>query len=147
VVLWAVFGLMVTVALVLAPYFNPAGPAAAWRFLAALVAVAFGGAPARAVLFGRGPRAIRGFEWGTDGVWHLTLIDGTTRTGRLIHATATMGPWILLAWEMEGSPRRYALIEESRVGSAAFRGLKGRLRLQARRENLAPASVFGPVAP
>jgi hypothetical protein len=142
VVVWAVFGLMVTVALMCAP-----DPVAAWRFLAALLAVALGGAPACAVLFSRGPQAVRGFEWGTDGVWHLTLIDCTTRSGRLIHATATLGPWILLAWETEGSPRRYALIEESRVGSTAFRGLKGRLRQQARRATLAPARVFGPVAP
>jgi hypothetical protein len=131
------------VALLLTFLLAPEWPAPAWRLLAALIAMAFAGAPACAVLFARGPHAIRGFEWGTDGVWHVTLIDGTTRPGRLIHATVTVGPWILLAWEMDSSPRRYALIEEGRVGSTAFRYLKGRLKLKAR----APASVFGAVAP
>jgi len=122
-------------------------PAPAWRWLAALSAVAMGGSPALAVLFCRGPQAIRRFEWGTDGVWHLTLVDGTARQATLSGATATLGPWILLAWRAQnaGQPRSrlmFGLIEERQVGRAPFRAFKGRLRLTAARAT----RVSGPVA-
>ena len=125
-------------------------PDPAWRLLAGLIAGGLGGTPVLAMLLGRGPHAIRGCKWGTDGTWQLTLTDGTTATGTLTPATATLGPWILLAWRTDvpvrhGSRRRYAVIEESRADLIAFRALKGRLTLLAGRP-AGPDGVPGTVA-
>lgn len=115
-----------------------ATPHPVWRALAAGFAVAMGWAAGRAVLLGRGPRAVRRFEWSADGTWHLARPDGTVEPAILANATATLGPWILLVWAV-GSPgwrsirRRYALIDVLEVGAGAFRELKGRLALTAGR--------------
>ena len=106
------------------------------RVLAAAVAVALGWLPGRAILFGTGPMAVRRFEWTSDGLWHLERPDGTRETACLAGATATLGPWILLAWtvgnaQLRPGCRRYALIEVTRVGPEAWRTLKGRLSIEA----------------
>jgi hypothetical protein len=99
---------------------------------AGVAALALGLLPALAVLLARGPWAVRAVEWAADGQWHLTRPDGRAELGRLARATATLGPWILLAWTVgtrSWSPlsQRYALVEMGQIGSAAFRALKGRL--------------------
>ena len=101
-----------------------------------MVALALAWRPARAILFCRGPMAVRRFEWTCDGWWQLERPDGARETARLAGATAALGPWILLAWTVEGArwrpaSRRYALIESSQVGPIAYRALKGRLSIRA----------------
>jgi hypothetical protein len=118
-------------------------PQPVWRLIsvAALVlAAALAALPALAVLAGRGPMAVRRFEWLPDGQWLVTRPNGRCETGRLTGATATLGPRILLAWTVSeglGSPlsRRYALIEASRVSPVAFRALKGRLSMLPTRQS------------
>src|SRR5262249_52449889 len=114
--------------------------------------LAFGWLPGLAVLRGRGPLAVRRFEWAPDGQWQLSRPDGTCEVARLAGATVTVGPWILLAWTVESRPLRpgslrYALIGVSRVGPEAFRALKGRLALSGRQHSGQPGSRSGPVAP
>ena len=87
---------------------------------------------ALAVLGVKGSMAVRRFEWMPDGTWHLECVNGVCETGQLAGATATLGPWILLAWNVgadSGNPlkRRYALIGVSEAGPEAFRTLRGRL--------------------
>jgi hypothetical protein len=124
---------LTTVALVFSLATHPT-----WRLIAAAAAVLFALAlaalPGLAVLGGRGPLAVRRFEWLPDGTWQLTRSDGRCETGQLTGATATLGPWILLAWTVAAgrwSPlrRRYALIGVGEVGRAAFRVLTGRLSM------------------
>src|SRR5262245_20287944 len=121
---WMLFGLVVAVALgfgvwheapwslITAP--GAGGVAGGPAFgLALAVTVAIGlagltglaglaGLPALATLAGRGPLAVRRFEWLPDGTWLLTRLDGQPESGRLTGATATLGPWILLAWTVGG---------------------------------------------
>lgn len=97
-----------------------------------VLALALAGLPGLAVLGGRGPLAVRRFEWTPDGEWHLTRPDGRCQIGRLAGATAMLGPWILLVWTVGAGrwrplSRRYALIGVREVGPAAFRALRGRL--------------------
>ena len=117
--------------------------------IAASVAVALAWLPAAAILWGRGTLAVRRCEWSADGAWQLVRPDGVYETGHLTRATATLGPWILLAWNVgarRGHPlsRRYALIGVSQVGREAFRTLKGRLSLPAAGE---AGALTEPVAP
>jgi hypothetical protein len=108
--------------------------------LAAALALALGWLPGRAILFGRGPMAVRRFEWRSGGLWKLECPDGAQESACLAATSATLGPWILLAWTVRGSRwrpgcRRYALIEASQVGPAAFSALKGRLSILASRDS------------
>jgi len=110
------------------------------RLPAVGLALALGWRPGRAILFGTGPLAVRRFEWVPGGPWQLERPDGTRETARLAGATATLGPWLLLAWTVGRSRwrpgcRRYALIESRQVGRAAFRALKGRLSMLASRDS------------
>ena len=84
--------------------------------------------------------AVRRFEWGPDGLWNLERPDGAQESACLAATSATLGPWILLAWTVGDSRwrpgcRRYALIEASQVGQAAYRALKGRLSILASRDS------------
>lgn len=111
-------------------------------------ALALASLPSFAVLLGRGPWAVRRFEWAPDGQWHLTRPDGRTEIGRLAPATATLGPWILLAWTVgtrRWSPlsQRYALVEVGQVAPAAFRTLKGRLSVFPGRDS-GPSRAVAP---
>lgn len=144
---WALFGLVVA-----APLCFSFTPHPAWRVIAASAAVALAWLPAAAILWGRGALAVRRCEWTADGAWHLVRPDGVCETGHLTRATATLGPWILLAWNVgrrRGHPlsRRYALIGVSQVGREAFRTLKGRLSLPAAREAGRGGALTEPVAP
>ena len=136
---WTLFGLAVAVGLGISVTPHPA-----WRLIApaaALVlALAVAGLPGLAVLLGRGPLAVRRFEWLPEGEWRLTRADGRCETGRLAGSTATLGPWILLAWTVGAGrwrllSRRYALIGVREVGPAAFRALRGRLSVLPRRHS------------
>jgi hypothetical protein len=110
-----------------------------WRLIApaaaaVLFALALAALPSLAVLGGRGPLAVRRVDWWPDGTWQLTQPDGRCETGQLVGATATLGPWILLAWTVAASrwsplSRRYALIGVGEVGRAPFRVLTGRLSM------------------
>jgi hypothetical protein len=130
---WALFGLLTGGALCFSLTPHPA-----WRALAVAVALAVGTLPALAVLFTKGPLAVRRFEWTADGEWRLERPDGRCETARLAGATAALGPWILLAWVVVGARpwhpfgRRYALIRVGQVGLVAFRALRGRLALSPR---------------
>jgi hypothetical protein len=98
--------------------------------------VALGWQAGRALLFGGGRRTIRRFEWKAGGEWCLERADGVRESARLMDATSTLGPWILLAWAVGGpgwraGSRRYALIDAWEVGPEAFRALRGRLALAA----------------
>jgi hypothetical protein len=89
---------------------------------------------------GRGPLAVRRVEWLPDGTWLLTRPDGRSETAELTAATATLGPWILLAWRPAAGrwrrlSRRYAFIRASQVGPVVFRALKGRLSLLPARQS------------
>ena len=130
---WTLFGLAFAVALGFSfiphPVWSLIAPAAA-----VFLALALAGLPGLAVLLGRGPLAIRRFEWLPDGEWRLTRADGRCEIGRLTGATATLGPWILLAWTVGTGrwrllSRRYALIGVEEVSPAAFRTLRGRLSI------------------
>jgi hypothetical protein len=118
-------------------------PAAGWRVLAALAAVALGWGPVYTIVFQRGRAAVRHFEWAAAGTWSVSGPTGVRSQVWLHAATATLGPWILLVWgdgngECAGrgrAGRRYALIDAAGVGQAGFRTLKGRLRLEARPPN------------
>jgi hypothetical protein len=130
---WALFASLTAAALCIT-----SSPHPLWRGLAATVAVALGWQTGRVLLTGRGRRAIRRFEWTTGGEWCLERADGMREQARLTDATFTLGPWILLAWAVDGSgrragSRRYALIDASAVGSEAFRALRGRLVLASGR--------------
>jgi len=98
-----------------------------------------GWAAGQAVLLGRGPRAVRRFEWSADGEWRLARPDGPFEPAVLANATATLGPWILLVWTVGPTGwrstcrRRYALLDVLEVGQEGFRALKGRLALTAAR--------------
>jgi hypothetical protein len=100
-------------------------------------AVALGWSAGRALLLGRGPQAVRRFDWAASGEWHLERADGRREPASLSDATVTLGPWILLVWVVAG-PRwrltrlRYALIDVREVGQTSFRALKGRLFITAR---------------
>lgn len=101
-----------------------------------MAAIASGWLAAAPILTGRGRYAVRSFCWLPDGTWRLIRPDGTPEIGHLTSATATLGPWLLLAWRADGAGpvwrrRRYALIDVSDVGIPAFRALLGRLRLEA----------------
>jgi hypothetical protein len=89
----------------------------------------------RAILMGRGARAVRRFVWAADGAWHLESLEGTRQAGCLIDATVALGPWILLVWTVDSGRglgrRRYALIDEAEAGPVPFRALRGRLALTA----------------
>jgi hypothetical protein len=131
--------LLMSVVLWLAPT-----PAAGWRLVAGLAAIALGWRPVREIIFQRGRKAVRRFEWDPAGAWLVSGVNGERRPVRLHPATATLGSWILLVWgEDNGEPgsrpgstaRRYALIDAAGVGRAGFRTLKGRLRLEAARPN------------
>lgn len=129
--MWALFVLLTATGLCLA-----SAPHYAWRGVAALLAVAVGWSAGRVIL-GRGPWAVRRFEWSAEGRWSLVGLDGTATAGRLIGATVALGPWLLLAWSVETArgpcrSRRYALIDMWEVGQEAFRALRGRLGVQAR---------------
>jgi hypothetical protein len=143
---WAIFGLLTGGALCCSFTPHPA-----WRLIAAAAALAIAALPGLAVIFAKGPLAVRRFEWTAEGEWQLERPDGGRESGRLAGATATLGPWILLAWSVGTRPwhplsRRYALIGVSQVSPAAFRALKGRLSLRAGRESGASATVRRPVA-
>ncbi len=106
----------------------------AWQVIAPAAALTFAWLPGLAVLLGRGPLAVRRFEWTQDGQWLLTGPHGRSEAGCLAGAAATLGPWILRAWTVEAGPwrllrRRYALIGVRQVGRAAFRALRGRLSM------------------
>ena len=128
--------------------FSPT-PHAGWRALAAVLTVTLAWPPVSTVLFQRGPRAVRRFEWAADGRWFLIDMFGARRQAWLSASSASLGPWILLVWST-GAPRfglerivgplrdvarrqhsrtRYALIDVAAVGRPGFRALKGRLRL------------------
>jgi hypothetical protein len=111
-------------------------PAAGWRLVAGLIAVALGWHPLRTVVFQRGAAAVRRFEWAANGAWSVGDRNGTQLPVRLDPATAALGPWVLLVWT--GAPgtvrgRRYALIDAADVSQSAFRALRGRLKLTAAR--------------
>jgi hypothetical protein len=138
---WALFGCLAAIALCFG--FTQL---AAWPLIAPVaVGLTLASLPALAVLWGRGPLAVRRIEWAPDGQWHLMRASGQFEVGRLNGATATLGPWILLAWTVGPGAwhplrRRYALIGVSEVGAPTFRALKGRLSLLGGRRS-------GPVAP
>jgi hypothetical protein len=124
---------------VLALAFSPT-PHPSWRVAGALAALALGWLPGLAILLGQGPFAVRGFEWSSTGRWRLARPDGSCEEGQLAGATATLGPWILLAWSVGlrrwgPTSRRYALIGVSQVGRERFRALKGRLSLSGGRRS------------
>jgi hypothetical protein len=132
---WALLALLIAAALCLSSTPHPA-----WTSLAAVLAFALGWQPGRAILFGRGPMAIRRFEWTPGEPWRLERLDGTQESGCLTATSATLGPCILLAWTVGDSRwrpgcRRYALIEASQIGQAAYRALKGRLSILASRDS------------
>ena len=144
---WALFGLLAGVALCLG--FTPRP---IWRVIAASAALALAWLPGVAILWSRGPLAVRGFEWAADGEWHLVRPNGVRETGHLAGATAALGSWILLAWTVGSRrwhplSRRYALIRESQVGPEAFRALRGRLSLQGGRQAGRSGSLPGPATP
>jgi hypothetical protein len=144
---WAGFGLLSGAALCFSFTPHPA-----WRLLAAVVALAIAALPGLAVIFAAGPLAVRRFEWTPDGDWQLEGPDGVREAGRLAAATATLGPWILLAWTVSsrrGPPfrRRYALIREGQVSPPAFRALRGRLFLAGGRQSGASGNLPRPAEP
>jgi hypothetical protein len=143
---WALFGLLAGVALCFSFTPHPL-----WRAMAAAAALALAWIPALAVLAGKGPLAVRRFEWAPDGTWHLERPDGAREEGRLAGATATLGPWILLAWNVRTGAwnpltRRYALIGVGEAGPEAFRALKGRLSVLGGRSSGPRGTLPGPVA-
>ena len=120
--------------------------------MAASAAVALVWLPAAAILWGRGALAVRRCEWTAEGAWHLVRPDGVCETGHLTGATATLGPWILLAWTAGGRrwhplSRRYALIGVRQIGTEAFRALKGRLSLPGAGHTGRSQPLAEPVAP
>ena len=137
---WTLFGVAAAVALGFDVVRYPEWPAARWPLIAAGAALALVWQAGLAVLGARGPLAVRRFDWAPDGEWRLERPDGGRETACLTGATATLGPWILLAWTVEGGRwrlrgRRYALIGVWGVSPADFRTLRGRLSLLAGRHS------------
>jgi hypothetical protein len=117
------FALLIALSIYAAP-----APAWPWRLLAGLAAVAFGWRPIRAIVFQRGPAAVRALEWAADGRWSVRDGSGQWMPADISSQTAAVGPWILLAWK--GSQGRlYALIDAAHVSRTGFRALRGRLKL------------------
>lgn len=120
------------VALTLAP--SPPWP---WRVLTAGLVLLAAWRPVAASVFGRGPAAVRSFEWAADGQWRIAGERGGSVCAVLAPATATIGPFLLLLWREEGQPapgrRRYALLDAGTVSPALFRALRARLKLTAHR--------------
>jgi hypothetical protein len=145
--LWAIFGLLAGGALCFS-----STPPLPWRLTAVALALAIGTLPGLAVIFTRGPLAVRRFEWTAEGEWQLQRGDGRCEIGRLAAATAMLGPWILLAWTVgprrwHPLSRRYALIRAGQVSPAAFRALRGRLSLPGGRQSRDSGTGPRPVAP
>jgi len=114
--------------------------------LAAVPVIWLAGLTGLAVLWAKGPLAVRRFEWLADGEWRLTRPDGRCETAELTAATATLGPWILLAWTTSARrwwplSRRYAFIGASQVSPAAFRAFRGRLSTLPARHSGRPKAV------
>jgi hypothetical protein len=114
--------------------------------LAAVPVIWLAGLTGLAVLWAKGPLAVRRFEWLADGEWRLTRPDGRSETAALTAATARLGPWILLVWRARAGrwrplSRRYALIGASQVSPAAFRALRGRLSTLPARHSGRPKAV------
>jgi len=117
-----VFGISVMSALLLAPQ-----PDIIWRGLAAALVVGLGWKPVRVIIFGRGAGAVRSIEWQADGQWRVLDSTGRRHPAELAPASATLGPWLLLAWKTPSRTRFYALIDSACTEATAFRALKGRL--------------------
>ena len=100
-----------------------------WRAGAAILAVLLAWAPLRAIVFGRGPHAVRRIEWAGGTDWRLTDGHGRLWPARLHPSSAGFGPWLLLVWSAPGRRRgRWrGLIDASASDPRAFRALKGRL--------------------
>ena len=127
-------------------------PHPAWRVIAASAALALAWLPGGAIFAVTGPQAVRRFEWSEEGEWVLERPGGVREIGRLASATAALGPWILLAWNVGPGrwhplSRRYALIGVAQVGPEAFRTLKGRLFLPGARQSGRATVLPGPVVP
>lgn len=121
------FLLMVAVLLAVAP-----APAALWRGIAALATGVLVWHPMRAVIFQRGPSAVRRLIWASDGGWSVAQGEGGPRAVSLHPSSAGIGPWLLLAWTASpafGARRVYALIDAACVSPVTFRTLRGRLKL------------------
>jgi len=116
------FGACLLSALLLSPE-----PAAIWRALAGLTAVALGWRPVETIIFGRGRAAVRRLEWQSDGQWQVTDGAGRTHVAELSQTSATLGPWLLLIWNTTGGCRFHALVDSACTDPRAFRALKGRL--------------------
>lgn len=83
--------------------------------------------PLMAIVFGRGPDAVRRIEWSAEGVWQLTDGGGRRWAAQLDPSSASFGPWMLLVWKTPGRGRVRSLIDAAATDPAAFRALKGRL--------------------
>jgi hypothetical protein len=125
---WSLFVLVIAGALCLSP-----GPNPIWLLFFVPLALGLWWPAGRALLLGRGPRAVIRFEWASDGQWLLEYPDGGRQDAALLGTTVTLGPWLLMVWSVRAGPGRgpiglrYAFIEASEVDRTLFRALKGRL--------------------
>src|SRR6185312_1898046 len=93
-------------------------PAPAWRALAGLCTGLLLWPSMRALVFQRGPRAVRRLSWAPDGRWFIVLGDGIEQEVFLHPSSAALGPCLMLAWTSTPGPlarRCYALIDGASV--------------------------------
>lgn len=93
----------------------------------AVVAALLAFKPLMAIVYGRGPDAVRRIEWSGDGDWQLKDGAGRRWAAQLHPSSASFGPWMLLVWNTPGRGRMRSLIDAAATDPAAFRALKGRL--------------------
>jgi len=102
-------------------------PSAGWRLVGGIASVIMAWNSLRTLVFQKGTHTVREFVWGSDGRWKVRLRSGWVAVD-ISSRTATLGPWILLAWQGAGR-RYYALIDAEYVSRRTFRALRGRLKL------------------
>jgi hypothetical protein len=111
--------------LILAPW-----PPAGWRSLVAVSIFVLAWPPLRAMVWVKGPYAVKNVEWSMDGAWHIGVGGGEPRVVELATGSAVLGPLVFLAWT-GGGGRRHAVVDSACSNPQIFRTLCARLRHEA----------------
>jgi hypothetical protein len=105
-------------------------PALGWRGVLIVLTLVLAWSPLRAIVWGRGPGAIRHVKWNPEGTWRISNgQDDAWEEVEWMSGSARLGPLVFMIWRQQHL-RRYAVLDSACAHPHTFRTLCTRLRLE-----------------